>query len=146
MNSKELRKLGRRELLEILLEQTKRIEELESELEKVNNELNERKVSLKNIGSIAEASLVLGNIFKAADECVNVYKKNSLELFEKEKKEKQKELREFKKKKLEEIDKECKKRISNAEKEILKLQKVNQKEVKDKKKRKNIKNKKSLKE
>ena len=36
MVDKELRKLNRRELLEILLEQTQRIEELEEELEKDN--------------------------------------------------------------------------------------------------------------
>ena len=56
MNNKELRKLNRKDLLEILLEQTKRIEELEIELEKVKNELTERKSSLKEVGSLAPSS------------------------------------------------------------------------------------------
>lgn len=134
MNTKELRKLSRKDLLEILLEQTKRIEELEIELEKVKFELNERKVSLKNIGSLAEASLVLSNIFKAADETASIYIKNIEELAKKEEKNTKKELRALKKKKLAEIDKECLKRISNAEKEIQKMKKENNNEVKEKNK------------
>ena len=63
MDNKELRKLSRKELFEILLEQTKRIEELEVKLDRANKELNERNVSISNVGSLAEASLVLSNIF-----------------------------------------------------------------------------------
>ena len=135
MDTKELRKLSRKDLLEILLEQTKRIEELEVELEKVKFELNERKASLKNVGSLAEASLVLSDIFKAADEAASIYIKNIEELAIKNEKNTKKELRALKKKKLEEIDKECLKRISNAEKEIKKMQKENSKEVKEKNKK-----------
>lgn len=132
MNTKELRKLSRKDLLEILLEQTKRIEELEIELEKVKFELNERKVSLKNVGSLAEASLVLSDIFKAADETASIYIQNIQKLAADAEKNTKKELRALKKKKLEEIDKECLKRISNAEKEIKKMQKENSKKVKEK--------------
>ena len=102
MNDKELRKLSRKELLEMLLEQTKRIEELEFELEKVKLELGDRKLSLKNVGTLAEASLVLSDIFKAADDAVNIYIKNVKELSRKEeiktrKKLKQEKFKEFNK-------------------------------------------------
>jgi len=130
MNNKELRKLSRREILEILLEQTNRIEELETELEKVKNELSERKSNLKNIGSLAEASLVLSNIFKSADEAADIYMKNIKELGRKEEKRVRKELKELKKNKIEEIEKQCEKRLLEVEKEIKKMQKNNN-EVKD---------------
>ena len=136
MNNKELKKLNRRDLLEILLEQTKRIEELELELEKAKNELNERKSSLKEVGSLAEASLLLSYIFKSADETVNIYIKNIEELARKEERNTRKELRELKKKRIEEIEKECEKRILEAEKEIKKVQKENN-EVKDISKKRN---------
>ena len=76
MNDNSLRKLNRKALLEILLEQAKRIEELEVELEKVKKELSDKKVQIKNVGSLAEASLQLSEIFKAADEAVAIHMKN----------------------------------------------------------------------
>ena len=86
MDNKELRKLSRKELFEILLEQTKRIEELEVKLDRANKELNERNVSISNVGSLAEASLVLSNIFKSADEAASIYLENIKKLTEEESK------------------------------------------------------------
>lgn len=140
MNSKELRKLSRKEILEILLEQTKRIEELENELEKAKSELSERKVATKNIGSLAEASLVLSDIFKAADEAANIYIENVKELAKKEEKNLRKELRELKKKKIEAIEKECEKRILKDD------NKANNKSVKKNSKSTNNSSKKKVKE
>lgn len=125
MNGKELRRLRRKDLLEILYEQTKRIEDLELELDRLNKELSNRKASLKNIGSLAEASLVLSDIFKVADETASIYMSNIYDYMKTEQKNNVKALRELKKKKLAEIDKECKKRILAAEKEIEKLNKSN---------------------
>lgn len=125
MDSKELRRLRRKDLLEILYEQTKRIEDLELELDRLNKELSNRKASLKNIGSLAEASLVLSDIFKVADETASIYMSNIYDYMKTEQKNNVKALRELKKKKLAEIDKECKKRILAAEKEIEKLNKSN---------------------
>lgn len=132
MNSKELRKLSRKDLLEILLEQTKRIETLEKELEQAKKELSERKTSLKNVGSLAEASLVLSNIFKSADEAAQIYINNIKELAIKEEKNTKKELRELKKKKIEKIEKECEKRLLNVEKEIEQMKNKNNSESKNK--------------
>lgn len=43
--NKELKKMSRKELLEILLEQAKRIEELENKIEKLNEKLESKKVT-----------------------------------------------------------------------------------------------------
>lgn len=73
MNDKELRKLNRKELLEILLSQAKLIEELESELARTQKELNNKTIILKEAGSIAEATLRLSGIFEKAQEVADEY-------------------------------------------------------------------------
>ena len=67
--NKELKKLSRKELLEILLEQTKRIEELEVKLEESEKKLESKKVSLSETGTLAEAALKLSDIFKRISIC-----------------------------------------------------------------------------
>ena len=114
MKDKLFRKLSRKELLEILLDQSKRIEELETSLEIVNKELSERKVSLNNIGSLAEASLVLCDMFKAADEVCKTHIENVYEQLKLEDIENKKLLREINKKRLEGKD-------IDYEKEVIKL-------------------------
>lgn len=73
MEAKDLRKIKRKELLELMLAQAKRIEELENNLTKVTNELNSKKIKIKESGSIAEASLKLNLVFESATEAVNQY-------------------------------------------------------------------------
>ena len=73
MNDKELKKLNRKELLEILLSQAKLIEELESELARTQKELNNKTIILKKAGSIAEATLRLSGIFEKAQEVADEY-------------------------------------------------------------------------
>ena len=73
MNDKELRKLNRKELLEILLSQAKLFEELESELARTQKELNNKTIILKEAGSIAEATLRLSGIFEKAQEVADEY-------------------------------------------------------------------------
>ena len=73
MNDKELRKLKRKELLEIMLSQAKLIEELENELAKTKKELNNKNIMIKEAGSIAEASMKLSGIFEKAQEVADQY-------------------------------------------------------------------------
>lgn len=73
MDSKELQKLSRRQLLELMIEQSKRIEELEQELASVKEELADRKIILENVGSIAEASLQLNHVFEVAQKAADQY-------------------------------------------------------------------------
>jgi hypothetical protein len=76
MTDKELKRLRRAELLEMLLEQTKRVEELEAELEKKNRELEDKRVSISEAGNIAEAALKLNGVFEAAQRAAEQYLEN----------------------------------------------------------------------
>ncbi len=71
-----LKKLKRQELLELLLEQTKRAEALEEELKKKNEELKNKKIALEESGSIAEAALRLNSVFEAAEKAAEQYLQN----------------------------------------------------------------------
>ena len=55
MTDKELRKLNRRELLEILVSQQKEIDRLRSELHQAKEELQDRRIAIEKAGSLAEA-------------------------------------------------------------------------------------------
>ena len=59
MTEKELRKLGRAELLELLLEQAREFEALEQRLNAAEAALQSQQLQLETCGSIAEASLKL---------------------------------------------------------------------------------------
>lgn len=76
MTEKELRKLGRGDLIELLLVQKKENEQLQLEFEKAKEQLASRKLILDNAGSIAEASLQLTGIFQTAQEACSLYMEN----------------------------------------------------------------------
>ena len=76
MEQKDLNKIKRRELLELMLEQAKRIQELELEIKDLKSELDSKKIKIKESGSIAEAALKLNNIFEDAENAVNQYYEN----------------------------------------------------------------------
>ena len=69
MTGKELRKLGRPQLLELLVAQAK-----------AEEQLAKRRIAIDEAGSIAEASLALSGIFEAAEEAVALYMENIREL------------------------------------------------------------------
>lgn len=73
MTDKELRKLKRGELLEILLEQSKEIEELKKKLDIAERKLRSRTIKMKRAGSIAEAALQLNHVFEAAQAAADQY-------------------------------------------------------------------------
>lgn len=76
MTEKELQKLKRIDLLEILVEQGKEIEKLRAENEDLQKKLNDRMIHIDNAGSIAEASLQLSGIFEAAQAASVQYLEN----------------------------------------------------------------------
>lgn len=73
MADKELKKFSRQELLEMLLEQTRRADELQEKLAAAEKKLEERSISIENAGSIAQAALKLNKVFEAADAAVAQY-------------------------------------------------------------------------
>ena len=84
MTEKDLRKLNRYQLLELLVLQTERADKLQQKLDAAEQQLNDRDLQLSALGSIAEASLQLSGVFqaaqKAADRYLNEAKKRADEL------------------------------------------------------------------
>ena len=73
MTEKELKKLNRYQLLELLIFQTERADQLEKELAETRKQLEEHNIRLSKLGSIAEASLQLSGIFEAAQKAADMY-------------------------------------------------------------------------
>ena len=76
MAGKELRKLSKTELLELLIEQSRENLALRDRLEKAEAELAERRLAISTSGSIAEAALKLEGVFEAAQRAIDLYREN----------------------------------------------------------------------
>ena len=76
MTDKELRKLTRTELLELLLIQSREIDRLNEELDQLRERMQQREIAIANSGSIAEAALVLNGVFEAAQAAADQYLEN----------------------------------------------------------------------
>lgn len=79
MTDKELRKLRRGELLELLVEQSNEIDALKLRIQQLEAQLAERKLIMEQAGSIAEASLALTNVFAEAQKAADIYLENVFE-------------------------------------------------------------------
>ena len=84
MTERELRRLSRTDLLELLLEQRKENEKLRCLLDQAEARLTDRTIQIDNAGSIAEASLQLSGIFDAAQESCQYYMENIRQLSERQ--------------------------------------------------------------
>ena len=73
MTEKDLKKLNRYQLLEMLIIQPARADDLQRQLEQAQEQLNSREVQMTVIGSIAEASLQLSGVFDAAQPAADMY-------------------------------------------------------------------------
>ena len=73
MTEKDLKKLNRYQLLELLIIQTERADELQKKLDAAQELLDSRDVKLTVMGSIAEASLHLGGVFEVAQNAADTY-------------------------------------------------------------------------
>ncbi len=73
MTDKQLQKMSRTELLEILLAQEKEIAALQEQLDQANAQLEKREIDLQEAGSIAEAALRLNGVFEAAQAAAEQY-------------------------------------------------------------------------
>ena len=76
MTDKQLKKLSRRELLEMLIVQTRKVEKLEAQLEEANRKLNDKTVLIENSGSLADAVMQLNGVFEAAQNAAQQYLDN----------------------------------------------------------------------
>lgn len=73
MTDKELKRMSRAELLELLIELMEENERLRQKLTKANEELDERHIIMQRAGSIAKAALELNKVFEAADQAARQY-------------------------------------------------------------------------
>ncbi|MCJ1976504.1 DNA repair protein [Pseudolactococcus paracarnosus] len=76
MNQKELKKLRRSDLFKLLVEQANKIEQQQSEIDALEMQLQDRKLTIENAGSIAEASLALNKVFETAQLAADLYIEN----------------------------------------------------------------------
>lgn len=80
MTDQDLKKLNRRELLELLLKQSTEIQSLQEQLRRSEAALADRRLRIDQAGSIAEASLQLNGIFEAAQAACQQYTENIQQL------------------------------------------------------------------
>ena len=73
MTRKELKRLRREDLLEMLIVQSGQVEQLEKELAEARAELEKRRIAAEETGNIAEAALKLSGIFEAAQKAADEY-------------------------------------------------------------------------
>ncbi len=73
MTEKELKKLNRYQLLELLVVQTERADKLQAQLDTLEKTLFDQHVEISSLGSIAEASLKLRGVFEAAQAAADLY-------------------------------------------------------------------------
>lgn len=76
MTDKELKRLRRAELLEMLLTQVKENGELKARLGEMQAQLDDRRIMINEAGSIAEAALRLNGVFQAAETAAAQYLEN----------------------------------------------------------------------
>lgn len=73
MTDKELKKLNRYQLLELLVMQTERADTLEKTVEDLQARLDQRELRFSQMGSIAEASVYLSGVLEAAQSAADLY-------------------------------------------------------------------------
>ena len=83
MDEKALRKLKRKDLLQILVNQSREIDRLESELKKAWDKVAEREIRVSRCGSLAEASLAIYSVLENAQKAADLYVENAKRMTDK---------------------------------------------------------------
>lgn len=122
MDDKKLRKINKKELLEILLSQAKRIEELEQQLETTQRKLDSKKITIENSGSLAEASLKLNGIFEMAQVTAEQYLFNVKEKCRKIENNMKKECQVKAEQMIKETEEKCQQKEALAEEQLKKIE------------------------
>ena len=76
MTEKELKRLTRADLLEMLIAQSEELRQVKARLKTAEAALANRVIEIDNAGSIAEASLRLNGVFEAAQAACEQYTEN----------------------------------------------------------------------
>lgn len=75
-DSNDLTKLSKKDLLEIMLKQGEEIDALRAEVQELKDKLEAREIDINRVGSLAEASLAVTELFKEADKAAMTYLTN----------------------------------------------------------------------
>ena len=127
---KKIKKLKRIDLLEILLAQSKRIDELEEELAETKRQLLSKKIRIREIGTLAEASLQLNHIFEDADAAARQYLHNIRRLNRMAERKYQKEqMQQIPKEQTQQISKEQMQQISKEQMQQISKEKICKKQA-----------------
>ena len=73
MTEKELKKLNRYQLLELLLVQTKRADQLQEQVDELKEQMESRALNLSKLGSIAEAAMQVSGVLEASQRAADLY-------------------------------------------------------------------------
>lgn len=84
MTEKELKKLSRADLLEMLIDQSTELQTLREKLDTAETALKSREIAIDKAGSLAEASLQLNGVFEAAQAASEQYMENIRRLSERQ--------------------------------------------------------------
>lgn len=70
---RELKALNRKELIDIIYQLKKNEQKLQKENEELKSRLEDKRIKIENAGSVAEASIALADVFKAAQSAADKY-------------------------------------------------------------------------
>lgn len=87
MTAKELKRLRRSDLLEMMLTLRKENEQLRQQLEHAQKQLEARRIEIEGSGSLAEAALRINGIFEAAQAACEQYADNMRQRMEQQERE-----------------------------------------------------------
>lgn len=73
MIEKDLKKLNRNDLVEIIYQYQQQAEDWEKERTQLQSELADRRIKVENAGSVAEAALALNDVFTTAQKAADQY-------------------------------------------------------------------------
>ena len=76
MTDKELKRLSRAELLELLLLQTREVERLRAELDTAQRQLEDRRLRMTRAGTLAQAMVDINGVMEAAQKAADQYLEN----------------------------------------------------------------------
>ena len=71
--NKELKRLSRRELVDIIYQLKKNEQEMQEKIESLNTELHDKRIRISSAGSIADAAVSLTNVFSLAQMTADIY-------------------------------------------------------------------------
>lgn len=73
MLNKELKKLSRRELVDIIYQMKKNEQQMQEEIADLRKQLEDRRMRISNAGSISEAAMSITDVFMAAQKTADLY-------------------------------------------------------------------------